>query len=343
MITIADVAKSAGVSVATVSRVMNHSGLVAEPTAKKVRAAIQELTYVPNEQARNLRRNESRTVLVLLPNITNPYYANIYSGINEKAQELGYGLLMCNTEGKGLKETLSGAIEGKRADGAILLAIDREDSWIEQCGRDFPIVQCCEHAEGCDTPYVSVDNYKAGYEATRYLVELGHRKIGTISSTNHFASTRLRMKGFNDALRDAGLKADRRFIGYADERYSYFSSLKAAKKIFSCGELPDALFCIGDSLAMSAVVAANEMGISVPGQVSIIGFDDVMYTNMIHPYLTTIVQPCVELGRSAMDMLCTVMSGSELSTRAVVLPHGFIVRESTSAALKGAASAGGEE
>ena len=329
MVTISDVAKAAGVSVATVSRVMNHSDLVAESTAAAVWEAIRTLSYVPNEQARNLRRNESRTVLVLLPNITNPYYANVYSGINERAQELGYSLFLCNTERGEPRQMLGSAIEQKRVDGAILLAIDREDTWIQKYSDRFPIVQCCEYAEKCDTPHVSIDNYRAGYEATAYLVRQGCRRIGTISSTNHFASTYLRMKGYRDALADAGLPVEKRFIGYSDMKYSYSSSLHAAKKLLTGDELPDALFCIGDSLALGAVVVAMELGIPVPGDLSIIGFDDVMYTTMIHPYLTTIVQPCASLGRMAMDMLHKEITEGSLTNRSVVLPHGFVAREST--------------
>ena len=153
MVTIADVAKAAGVSVATVSRVMNNSNLVAESTAQIVRQTIREMSYVPNQQARNLRRNESKTVLVLLPNITNPYYANVFDGINERAQELGYNLFLCSTEGRNPEALLSEAIDRNRADGAILLHINRDARWLQKYSDRFPIVQCCEYAAPCDTAH----------------------------------------------------------------------------------------------------------------------------------------------------------------------------------------------
>ncbi len=329
MVTIADVAKAAGVSAATVSRVMNHSPLVAEATARAVRETIERLAYVPNQQARNLRRNESRTVLVLTPNITNPYYASVFDGINEGARALEYNLFLCKTEGQDREALLSEAIDSKRADGAILLQIDRDARWLQKYSDCFPIVQCCEYAAPCDTAHVSVDNYRAGYEATSFLVGLGRRKVGTISADNRVMSTLQRMRGYQDALADAGIPLEERYVVRSDESYTYLSSLDAARKILSQEDPPNALFCIGDSIAMAAVVAAGELGLSVPEDVSVVGFDDVIYTKMIHPYLTTMVQPCADLGRTAIEMLHGIMTSGAPENRNVILPHGFAVREST--------------
>lgn len=329
MPTIFDVAKEAGVSVATVSRVMNHTGVVAEETATAVLEAIKKLAYVPNQQARNLRRNESRTVLVLLPNITNLYYANVFAGINEKAQALGYSLYLCNTEGGDSESLLSSAIDGHTADGAILLAIDRDEEWLQKYSDVFPIVQCCEFSQRCDTAHVSIDNYKAAYEATEYLLKIGCEKIYTVSSTNKFMSTALRLKGYRDALEHAGIVPDERCVVYSDSSYSYASSLAAVRSLLTRKNKPDGLFCIGDTIALSAVVVASEFGIAVPEELSVVGFDDLSYTQMIHPHLTTVIQPCASLGIKAMEMIHTLISGHELESRIVVLPHGFAVREST--------------
>lgn len=329
MPTILDVAKAAGVSVATVSRVMNQTGPVAEETAAAVREAIKQLAYVPNQQARNLRRNESKTVLVLLPNITNPYYANVFSGINERAQTLGYSLYLCSTEGGDTESLLSSAIDGHTADGAILMAIDHDEAWLQKYSESFPIVQCCEYSLRCATPHVSIDNYRAGYEATEYLLKIGCRKICTVSSTNKFMSTVQRMAGFRDALKAAGIEPDERCAAYADTSYSYTSSLAAVRSLLTRKDRPDGLFCIGDSIALSAVVVAGELGIAVPDEVSVVGVDDVIYTKMIHPYLSTVIQPCASLGIKAMEMIHTLMAGQPLESDSVILPHGFVAREST--------------
>lgn len=329
MVTIADVAQAAGVSVATVSRVMNGSGAVAEPTVQVVKAAIERLNYVPNQQARNLRRHESRNFLVLLPNITNPYYANVFDGINQRAQELGYNLYLCNTDGREPERLLQEAITNQRADGAILLQISYNEEWLPKYSKQLPIVQCCEYTGHGKTPHVTVDNYRAAFEAVQYLIQLGHRQIGTISARNNSVSTIQRMKGYRDAMAQAGLSVNDHWITYCDGEYSYPSSLKAARMLLSQKEHPTAVFCIGDSIALAAVVAAQELGLQVPRDVSIVGFDDVIYTQMLHPYLTTVVQPCAELGSRAVEMLHQMITEGNLSQSEVVLPHGFTVREST--------------
>lgn len=329
MVTIADVARAAGVSVATVSRVMNGSGLVAEPTVQVVQAAIERLNYIPNQQARNLRKHENRSILVLMPNITNPYYANVFDGINQRAQELGYNLFLVNTDGREPETLIKETITTRRADGAILLHIGYNEEWLPKYAKQLPIVQCCEYTGHGNVAHVTVDNYRAAFEATQYLIQLGHKRIGTISAANNVVSTLQRMKGYRDAMAQAGLPIPEGCIAYSDVEYGYPSSLKAARKVLAQRERPSAIFCISDSIALAAVVAAQEMGLKVPQDVSIVGFDDVMYTQMIHPYLTTVIQPCGELGSRAVEMLCELINEGDLQQREVTLPHGFIVREST--------------
>lgn len=329
MVTIADVARAAGVSVATVSRVMNGSGSVAEPTVQVVQAAIERLNYVPNQQARNLRRHESRNFMVLLPNITNPYYANVFDGINQRAQELGYSVYLCNTDGRVPEQLIQEAVANKRADGVILLHIGYNEEWLSKYAKQLPIVQCCEYTGHGHTPHVTVDNYRAALEATQYLIRLGHSRIGIISATNNNVSTLHRMKAYRDAMHQAGLQTRDSWIAYCDKEYSYPSSLKAARMLFSQKESPTAVFCIGDSIALAAMVTARELGLEVPGDVSIVGFDDVIYTQMLHPYLTTVAQPCADLGSRAVEMLHQIITQGQLQQPEVILPHGFIVREST--------------
>lgn len=329
MVTIADVAKAAGVSVATVSRVMNGSGLVTDATAQVVRETIERLGYVPNLQARNLRRNESRNVLVLLPNITNPYYSNVFSGINERAMELGYTPYLCSTDADNFEHILQETISQKRADGAILMQIGYREEWLQKYSKAFPVVQCCEYTDFGNIPHVSVDNYQAGYEATEYLAGLGYQKIGMISADNENVSTIQRARGFRDAMKEAGLAYEEQYITCTDGDYSYAGSLEAAKKLLSREDRPQALFCISDAIALAAVVAAKELGLRVPEDLSIVGFDDVIYTQMIHPYLTTVVQPCRELGIRAMDMVHELIAEGKSTQRSVTLPHGFVEREST--------------
>ena len=331
MVTISQVAKEAGVSVATVSRVLNGSNTVKEETARKVMETIRRLKYVPNQTARNFRRNETKTILVLLPNITNQYYANVFDGLNTAAQASGYNIFLSTTRGGSQKEALQRAIERKQADGAVLLAVKREDSWVDEYEGVFPIVQCCEFAENCATPHVSVDNYRAAYEATKYLISLDRRKIGMIGSTNNFISTLRRRQGYEDALRDSSVALREEWIGFMDDSYSYSSALVAAKQLLSQPQRPDALFCVGDECAFGVTVTARSLGIRVPEELSVIGFDGIIYTTMEHPYITSVVQPCKELGRTAIKLLLTLLQGKQPANPEVILPYNISVRESTCA------------
>ena len=327
--TILQVAKEAGVSVATVSRVINQRGIVKEATVRKVMDTVERLGYAPNQTARNLRKNETRTILVLLPNITNQYYANVFDGLNDQAQKSGYNLFLSTTQGRDQKEILKSAIEQKQADGAVLLAINREEGWVEDYSKKFPLVQCCEFAENCFVPHVSIDNYKAAYEATQYLIQLKRRKIAILSSTNHFHSTWMRQKGYQDAMRDHGLAIEDDWIAYMDDSYSYASASAAAKKLLSLPDKPDGIFCVGDESAFATTITAKEMGIRVPEELSVIGVDDICYTTMLHPHLTSVAQPCKDLGRTAVRILTKLMRGEKLQEMNVILPYGFKEREST--------------
>lgn len=331
MATISQVAKEAGVSVATVSRVLNGSNTVKEETARKVMETIRCLKYVPNQTARNFRRNETKTILVLLPNITNQYYANVFDGLNTEAQASGYNIFLSTTWGRSQKEELQKVIERRQADGAVLLAVRRDERWVDEYKERFPIVQCCEFAENCSTPHVSVDNYQAAYEATKYLVDLGRRKIGMIGSTNNFISTLRRRQGYEDALRDSSVALREEWIGFMDDSYSYSSALVAAKQLLSQPQRPDALFCVGDECAFGVTVTARSLGIRVPEELSVIGFDGIIYTTMEHPYITSVVQPCKELGHTAIKLLLTLLQGEQPENPEVILPYSISVRESTCA------------
>ena len=330
MITISQVAKKAGVSVATVSRVMNKSSSVRPETVLKVQKVANELGYIPNFHVRNLRKNSTGTILVLLPNITNAYYVRIFAGLNEQAKEYGFNILLSNTSGRDQEKELYSAIKRKQADGAVLIAVSREEKWVDTFSQEFPIVQCCEYAHDCETPHISIDNYQATYQAIQYLVYLGHKKIGMISSTNHFNSTWDRELGYRDGLRDAGLPYSDSRMSYVDDGYSYESALKAAKQILS---LPrdqlDAVFCVSDEVAFALMVVAMEMNIKIPQDLSVIGMDDTNYATILHPHITSVAQPCSLLGRRAIDMLMKLMRGEEPEDKYLVLPHDFVEREST--------------
>ncbi len=329
MATIVDVARAAGCSVATVSRVLNGKRAQEGELAHRVLDAARALDYVPNSAARNLRKSESRVILILLPNVTNPYYAHILSGIGDAAYRHGYSHFLCNTGNRREREeAVLGRLTRRQADGAILMATELGSAWLKPYAERYPIVQCSEFDPEVDIAHVSVDNYRAALEVMDHLMGLGHRKIGIISSENRYSSTAQRMEGYCDALKREGLPVSEDYIRCADAGYSFKSGFDAAVSLLSQEERPTALFCISDVLALGAIAGARELGLSVPGDVAVVGFDDVEHTTMFRPYLTTVGQPCYDIGYRAMEMLIGLLGGEEVP-RELKLAHRLTVRESS--------------
>ncbi len=331
MTTMADVAREARVSVATVSRLLNKQGPVRPDTAERVYEAIRKLSYEPNILARNLRKNESRVILILAPNVTNPYYAHILSGIGDAAAELGYSALICTTadDMDREREALE-MLKKRRADGAILMASDIGCDWLLEYANRYPLVQCCEYDPQVDIPHVSIDNYLAAQQTMEYLLNHGHRRIAIISSENDYISTCMRLKGYKDTLERYGIPAREDYILNASRDYSFKSGKMKARQLLGVTPRPTALFCISDTLALGAITAAKEMGYRVPEDVTVIGFDDVEHTTMFHPYITTVAQPCYDMGKQSMQLLYAQMTQGKDIPRQLILEHQLIVRESSS-------------
>lgn len=332
MATIDDVAKRAQVSVGTVSRVINNIGLVKKETAERVRRAVKELHYTPNLAARNLRRNESRIILMLAPNFTNPYYSRILSGICDMSRKMGYITLVYNTyDTLSLKEeALTDLIKTNHVDGTIILAINHNDRWLDKYKDEYPIVQCSEYVSGSQLPHISVDNYTAAYETVRYLIDRGHTNIAFVGSKNQFHSTKRRYDGYRQALLDAGIQPRDDWKAEGSVDYAFQSGLLAARQVLQAAKRPTAVFCVSDVLALGVIAQAVEFGLRVPEDLSVTGFDDVDYTAMFHPHLTTVRIPCYDLGKQAMLLLQQHMQRVEGRQSAVYLPHQLIQRESVS-------------
>ncbi len=329
MATILDVSKEANVSAATVSRVLNGKGSVSPEVFKRVMDAVERLQYVPNVSARNLRRNESRIILILAPNVTNPYYTHIIAGIGKAAHQMGYSSFLCNTEGEQTQEEqILNMLKRHQADGAILLATEQHSLWLAPYAEQFALVQCSEFDPDLPIARVSIDNYAAARDVMDYLLKLNHTRIGIISSVNKYVSTALRMKGYRDALIQAGIAVKEEYARYATIDYTFKSGFDAARSLLSQEKRPTALFCISDMLALGAIASAREMGFRVPEDVTVVGFDDVEHTTMFHPHVTTMAQPCFELGEKAMEMLLCQLNRTP-TPHEVILPHKLMIRESS--------------
>ncbi len=326
--TIQDVAKAAGVSVATVSRVLNKSNTVTEATREVVLNAIKQLDYRPNLLGRNLRRTETRLILALLPTIANPFYSRIVKGIEDVAHKNGYNVLLCNTDSATDREQLYlGLLKNRLADGVILMAPEIDGEELTSIGSDFPVVQCCEYKEGAQVSLARIDNHAAARKAARHLISLGHQKIGMISSHNHFLSTLRREEGFKSVLEEAGFPLMDQYMAYGD--YSFKSGHRSALGLLSLKERPTAIFAISDIMAIGVLRAAREKGMRVPEDVAVVGFDNISFTSMCAPMLTTVSQPKYDLGCTAMDLLLKTIRGELKDPVEIVLENELIIREST--------------
>jgi len=326
--TINDVAKKAGVSVATVSRAINGNTYVSPETLLKVKKAIDELNYKPNLLGRDLRRTRSERVLVLLPNISNPFYSEIVKGIEDVANRNGYSIMLCNTDSdiKREKKYIK-MLKSRLADGAILMASEMTCEELTELSMEVPMVQCCEYKEGIPVLHVSIDNEEAAYKATRHLIGLGRSRIAFIGANTQFLSSSLREKGYLKALADAGIGHNPAFMRYGN--YGYKSGYRNMKQLLALDERPDAVFCISDLMAIGAIRAATDEKLKVPDELAVCGFDNIHFSSMFQPSITTISQPMYDLGCTSMDALIRMMEGKNTDAACYFLEHELVIREST--------------
>lgn len=328
MTPIQEVANRASVSVATVSRVLNNNPYVKEATREKVAQAIKELNYSPNLSGRILRRNETKIILVLLPTISNPFFSKAVTGIRHIADKFGYLIMICNTESDVKKELeFLNLLKYKQADGAIVISQEMDVKKLEEIGGSFPIVQCLEYRESSALSFVSIDNEKAAYEAVSYLISNGHRKIGFVGCDSPYPSAQQREQGYIKALQDAGIELNHELMIRGD--YGFKSGYDSAEKLLGKGLNPTAVFAISDMQAIGVIKALKTKGIRVPEDISVMGFDNISFSAIYDPGITTIAQPTYKIGSRAMSILISQIKEENTKPQHVLLKHSLIVREST--------------
>lgn len=326
MATIRDVAKLAGVSTATVSRVLNEQGVVNDETKEKVLDAIEKLNYKPNTIAKNFRQNKTDSIIVVVPDITNTFFSKIFLGMQEIANQNGYNLFLCNTNNDVEKELQYIKFTERRgADGIIFLTARVNYSSILELNRICPVVIACEYIDNLDIPTVSIDNFKAAYEATEYLIRLGHKKIAYINGPKGIVLSRDRLRGYKAALQRYGIDVDNNLVFDGD--FYYESGYKQASKVL-LNKGVSAVFTASDDMAAGFIRYCIDNKIRVPEDISVIGFDNIKLATIIKPELTTIAQPMYEIGKTSMDMLIKLIRGEEVENKNIVLKHQLIERES---------------
>jgi LacI family transcriptional regulator, repressor for deo operon, udp, cdd, tsx, nupC, and nupG len=327
MATIQDVAQKAGVSVATVSRVLNNRDIVSNKTASKVEQAIKELSYEPSVLGRNLRTSASRLFLVLIPSIANPFYTEIIKGIEDTVIEQGYNILLCETGSNPKREEIYiNLVRNRLADGIISMdpAVDKKR--LTELAKKYPIVQCSEYDKEGTISYVTIDSELAAYQAVKYLIQAGHKKIGLINSDNKYLYARDRYKGYLRALTEFDLPINEEWI-YKIEHVEFEEGQFAMRGLLSQNDRPTAIFTDSDVLAIGALKEIHSNGLQVPQDIALVGFDNISLSNMTYPTLTTISQPMYKMGIASANMIINKIKGIKVDN--VILDHELIVREST--------------
>lgn len=327
MANIQQVAKQAGVSVATVSRVLNGKDKVSTKTKQKVEEAIQYLNYEPSMLGRNLRNSESRIVLILIPSISNPFYFEVIKGIENMALSQNYSILLCETDSKPEKEEIYfDLVRKKMADGIISMDPAVNVETLKELAENHAIIQCSEYGGGIGIPYVTIDSEEASYHAVKHLIQIGHRKIALMNSDEKFLYARERRMGYERALQEHGIPLDGEYIFYTQE-LGFEQGQQTMKKILQLQDRPTAVFAVSDLLAIGALKEINAAGLHVPEDVAVVGFDKIDFSNMTNPALTTVAQPMYKMGTVAARMLIEKIQGKIVDS--IVLGHELVIREST--------------
>ena len=318
---------------ATVSRALRTPEKVTPHTREQVLAAVRALDYRPNLLARNFRSRRSFAVVVLVPNIANPFFSTVVRGIEQVAQQNGYAVLLGDTQGSAERENeYLGLVASNQADGIIQLSARLDQKALRKAWRKSgtpAIVNACECVDDAFCPTVRIDNAGAAQRMTEHLLSLGHRRIVAVLGPAGSPLTRDRLNGYRAALRAAGIAREPALEIPGD--FSLQSGSEAARRIVALKRAPTAAFCFNDEMAMGVLHGLGEAGIAVPQQMSVAGFDDIEFARFASPPLTTMSQPMKQIGETAMRALLDLMNGKRLAPMQHVLQGELIVRESTAA------------
>ncbi|MYL62161.1 substrate-binding domain-containing protein [Bacillus hwajinpoensis] len=327
MANMTDVAKLANVSTATVSRVIQNPEAVKEKTRVKVLQAIEELNYQPNILARYFRRTETKTILVVVPSIMNNVFPQMIAGIDLIANQYGYKVLLGNTYQEPEKAySYIEELKQKQVDGMILLTTKLDNDVIKDIADRYPVVLTSDFIDGLNVPTVAIDNISSSREAVEHLLQLGHRRVGMITGPLNSLLSRDRLKGYRQALLANEIEIESVLIQEGD--HSYDSGYNQMNKFLALDDQPTAIFAANDSMAMGAIKAVKDQGHRVPEDVAVVGFDNIQFSEIFEPALTTIAQPLIEMGKRSMELLLKQIKGEPLTKKQHVLDTKLIIRDS---------------
>jgi LacI family transcriptional regulator len=336
MTTIVEVAERAGVSIATVSNVIRGTRRVSPKLTERVQAAIRELNYSPNEIARSLKVRQTRMLAMVLPDITNPFFPEIIRGAEDTAFERGYFLMTANTDEQiGRERRIVAALRSYRVDGVLLASASGTDTSHLKSIIDAGVALVCldRTVPGVKTDAVLLDNVRGARECVRHMIQKGHRRIAIITGPLDVQTGRERLRGYEEALREADIPAEKSRILEGDFRHD--SGYRLGRQIMEQTVRPTAIFVCNGVMTLGVLKAFEELNIRCPKDIALATFDDLAVDSPFHPHLTTVVQPSYEMGARAASILIDRIEGhiSREPTTVRVAPT-LIIRESTDAPHK---------
>lgn len=334
-VTIRDVAQRAGVSVSTVSRVLTSNAPVQEETRRAVEDAILQLGYRPNGLARGLRNKETKTIGLIIPDVANPFFPEVARGVEDAACKRGYSVILCNSGNDRAKEAMYfGVLKERRIDGIIITGSGSLNEYAQLCEKeDFPVVFLDRSADDIDIDSVESDSYGGACQAVRHLLDLGHREIAFVSGSSRTSTASRRMRGYIDTLREHGIDPSPEFIVPGD--FTLEAGVRAGRELLRRKHRPTAVFIANDIEAIGVMMAAEAMNLSIPDDLSVVGFDNTLLSTVSRPALTTVSQPKYEMGHQAVKLIVERIRRKQRGVRHLVLATNLEIRGSTAPRKEG--------
>lgn len=327
--TIYDVAREAGVSIATVSKILNGKGKISPSTRRRVLEAIERLGYQPNLLASALTGKRTQTLALLVPDVANPFFAEVARSVEDRGRALGFTVILCSTDNQDdrLARYLA-VLKQKRVDGLIIgTGVEDLRLLAELKEEGLPFTLIARDLRSLPVTSVRVDDFVGGYLAAQHLVELGHRKMAVLTESLKVMSSRERVRGFRQALEEAGVPFPEEAVYTCAARVD--DGRRKALAVLAAADPPTAIFAGNDLIAIGVLQAAKETGMAVPDDLSVVGFDNTVLATICDPPLTTVAQPIEEMGKQVVDWLVRELNGEADVKQRVILRPELIVRAST--------------
>lgn len=327
-----EISEKSGVSLSTISRIFNNSTKVNEETKQKVLETIKMMGYDTTKLVQDTPKQEG-IIVFNIPNVDNPFYNPIIQGAKSAALQNGYNLLL-NIDDFSTPDSFDNFISFLKKNKIIGLIATNclNESQVLKIKNTLPFVQCSECIQKYDIPYVTIDDIKAAKKAVNYLISLGKRNIAIINGPSQYKYAQNRLEGYLEALNEAGINRNPAYILQL-EKFDYDIALSSILRILNSDKKPDAVFATSDIFAMASMNACFRSGLKVPEQISIVGFDNIQFSSMSTPALTTINQPQYQLGLISCDMLTKLLKDEPLPVRQMILDTELIIRGTTSQAV----------